>query len=110
MAAVYAAAMDAWRADPCGFWLNAARAIDFFDPPTVAFDPSLGVYGRWFPDAVCNTCWNAVDRHVPVRGDQPSTARRTSSWWTKYSTRFIDPSSGLVTAGGPVRTRSTRSG
>jgi propionyl-CoA synthetase len=24
----------------------------------------LGVYGRWFVDGVCNTCFNAVDRHV----------------------------------------------
>ena len=23
-----------------------------------------GVYGRWFVGGVCNTCWNAVDRHV----------------------------------------------
>jgi propionyl-CoA synthetase len=23
-----------------------------------------GVYGRWFVGAECNTCWNAVDRHV----------------------------------------------
>ena len=30
-----------------------------------------GVYGRWFPDGVCNTCWNAVDRHVEAgRGEQ----------------------------------------
>ena len=34
---------------------------------------AAGVYGRWFPDAVCNTCWNAVDRHVMRgRGAQPA--------------------------------------
>ena len=37
------------------------------------FDPNAGVYGRWFPDGVCNTCWNAVDRHVMRgRGEQPA--------------------------------------
>ena len=37
------------------------------------FDPKAGVYGRWFVDGVCNTCWNAVDRHVMSgRGAQPA--------------------------------------
>ena len=35
------------------------------------FDPEAGVYGRWFPGGVCNTCFNAVDRHVDAgRGEQ----------------------------------------
>ena len=35
--------------------------------------PSVGVYGRWFVGGVCNTCWNAVDRHVMAgRGQQPA--------------------------------------
>ena len=25
---------------------------------------TTGVYGRWFPDARCNACFNALDRHV----------------------------------------------
>ena len=58
-------------ADPYGFWLEAARAIDWFEPPSRAFDPEGGVYGRWFPDGVTNTCHNALDRHVLAgRGDQ----------------------------------------
>ena len=37
------------------------------------FDPDAGVYGRWFVGGVCNTCWNAVDRHVMQgRGEQPA--------------------------------------
>ncbi|MCF3935819.1 AMP-binding protein [Acuticoccus sp. M5D2P5] len=72
MAGEYAATMQAWRDDPSAFWLRAADAIDWVEPPKAAFDPSAGVYGRWFPDAVCNTCWNAVDRHVETRGDQPA--------------------------------------
>ena len=58
-------------ADPEGFWLQAAGAVDWFEPPTRAFDPDAGVYGRWFPGGVTNTCWNALDRHVRAgRGDQ----------------------------------------
>jgi propionyl-CoA synthetase len=54
----------AWKADPQAFWAEAAKAIDWFEPPKTIFDAAAGPYGRWFPDAVCNTCHNAVDRHV----------------------------------------------
>ncbi|WP_424974188.1 propionyl-CoA synthetase [Dinoroseobacter sp. S124A] len=60
----YAEAYASWRADPEGFWAEAAGEIDWITPPSRAFDPDQGVYGRWFPDGICNTCWNAVDRHV----------------------------------------------
>src|SRR5215468_119708 len=57
--------------DPQGFWGEAAKAIDWFEPAKKVFDPSAGVYGRWFVGGVCNTCYNAVDRHVARgRGQQ----------------------------------------
>ena len=53
-----------WQRNPESFWAQAAREIDWITPPTRIFDEKAGVYGHWFPDAECNTCWNAVDRHV----------------------------------------------
>src|SRR5215468_11112594 len=53
-----------WQRNPEGFWGDAARAIDWYEQPRKVFDPAAGVYGRWFVGGVCNTCWNAVDRHV----------------------------------------------
>jgi len=50
--------------DPAGFWAEAAREIDWLEPARKVFDPAAGVYGRWFVGGVCNTCFNAVDRHV----------------------------------------------
>ena len=62
-----------WQRDPTGFWGEAAEAIDWIEKPKTVFDPNAGVYGRWFPDGVCNTCYNAVDRHVEAgRGTQPA--------------------------------------
>ncbi|MFC5505840.1 MULTISPECIES: propionyl-CoA synthetase [Hyphomicrobiales] len=62
-----------WQADPEGFWAEAALAIDWISPPQRIFDASQGAYGRWFPDATCNTCFNALDRHVrDGRGEQPA--------------------------------------
>src|SRR4249920_3219726 len=60
-----------WQRDPQGFWGEAAQAIDWIEPPKQVFDPDAGVYGRLFAGGVCNTCWNAVDRHVMQgRGEQ----------------------------------------
>src|SRR5213080_1424272 len=60
-----------WQRDPQGFWREAAQDIDWIEPPKQVFDPHAGVYGRWFTGGVCNTCWNAVDRHVlKGRGEQ----------------------------------------
>ncbi|MEA2985875.1 MAG: propionyl-CoA synthetase [Alphaproteobacteria bacterium] len=53
--------------DPEGFWGEAAADIDWYEPAKKIFDPSAGVYGRWFVGASCNTCFNALDRHV-LRG------------------------------------------
>jgi propionyl-CoA synthetase len=62
-----------WQRDPEGFWAEAAQDIDWVEPARQVFDPKAGVYGRWFTGAVCNTCWNAVDRHVQNgRGSQPA--------------------------------------
>ncbi len=59
-----------WKRDPEGFWAEAAREIDWITPADKIFDASQGQYGRWFAGALCNTCWNAVDRHAAQRGDQ----------------------------------------
>jgi len=60
-----------WQRDPEGFWAQAAEAISWFEKPKTVFDAKAGVYGRWFPDGVMNTCYNAVDRHAEGgRGEQ----------------------------------------
>jgi propionyl-CoA synthetase len=73
MASRYPAVYAAWERDPQAFWAEAATEIDWIEKPKTIFDPNAGVYGRWFPDAVCNTCWNAIDRHVQDgRAAQPA--------------------------------------
>jgi len=67
----YHEAYARWQRDPEGFWAEASREIDWIEPAKRVFDPDAGVYGRWFTGAVCNTCWNALDRHVQAgRGSQ----------------------------------------
>ncbi|MEJ7651099.1 MAG: acetate--CoA ligase [Nakamurella sp.] len=67
----YRESYDRSMADPEGFWLDAAKAIDWITPPTKALDDARPPFYRWFPDGTLNTCFNAVDRHVASgRGDQ----------------------------------------
>ncbi|WP_075997267.1 propionyl-CoA synthetase [Salaquimonas pukyongi] len=64
MASTYHDVYEGWKADPEGFWKEQAGEIDWFTPFDKVFEPDEGVYGRWFTGATCNTCYNAVDRHV----------------------------------------------
>ncbi len=62
-----------WQRSPEEFWAGAAADIDWYEKPKKIFDPSGGIYGRWFVGGVCNTCYNALDRHVAAgRNDQPA--------------------------------------
>ncbi|MEO1330764.1 MAG: propionyl-CoA synthetase [Pseudomonadota bacterium] len=69
--ASYAEVYGAWKADPEAFWMKAAEAVDWVVPPSRALDDGAPPLYRWFADATCNTCWNAVDRHVAAgHGDR----------------------------------------
>jgi propionyl-CoA synthetase len=71
MQGAYREIYQSWKSDPEGFWREQAKAIDWFTEPGAIFDAEMGMYGRWFPDAVTNTCHNCLDRHVTNgRGDQ----------------------------------------
>ena len=73
MASTYHEVYARWEQDPEAFWGDAARAIDWIEPPRKIFDADAGIYGRWFPDASLNACYNCVDRHVEAgRGAQPA--------------------------------------
>ena len=57
--------------DPQGFWAETAAGVDWSKPWDTVLDDSDPPFNRWFFGAECNTCYNAVDRHVEAgRGDQ----------------------------------------
>ena len=82
----YRAVYEGWKADPEGFWMQAAAAIDWDRPPSRALDASRAPLYGWFADALGNTCWNAVDRHVEaghgartaIIHDSPVTGRKAA--------------------------------
>jgi propionyl-CoA synthetase len=57
--------------DPEGFWTEAAEAIHWEKKWNQLLDASNPPFYRWFVGAECNTCYNAIDRHVEEgRADQ----------------------------------------
>ncbi len=67
----YTKVYEGWKNDPEAFWKKAAEAIDWVRPPSVILDRDAGVYGRWFADAIGNTAYNCLDRHIAAgRGAQ----------------------------------------
>ncbi|MGC1453732.1 MAG: propionyl-CoA synthetase [Nitrospirota bacterium] len=57
--------------DPEGFWGDAAQAITWEKKWDKVLDDSNKPFYRWFPGALMNTCFNALDRHVLYgRADQ----------------------------------------
>ncbi len=67
----YREVYDAWKADPEGFWMDAARHIDWKRAPQQALSTNSDGVQEWFADSMVNSCWNAVDRHVAAgHGDR----------------------------------------
>lgn len=87
----YQAAYSEWLANPETFWHNAAKEIDWFEPPKKIFNPDYGVYGRWFEGATCNSCYNAIDRHIlSGKGDQTALIYDSPVTGTKNDFSFAD--------------------
>ncbi|MEL6219429.1 MAG: propionyl-CoA synthetase [Pseudomonadota bacterium] len=89
--ASYAEVYEAWKADPEAFWMEAAKAVHWTVPPTRALDDSEAPLYRWFSDGVCNTCYNAVDRHVAAgRGDQAAIIHDSPITGTKQVITYAE--------------------
>ncbi len=56
--------------DPEGFWAEQANAIHWHVPPAKILDYDNPPFRSWFVGGQTNLCYNAVDRHLDVRGDQ----------------------------------------
>ena len=83
--------------------------ISWTRPPETIFDPDAGVYGRWFPDARCNACYNALDRHVEAgRGDQPALFYDSPVTGTKRTITYGELTDETATLAAVLRIRRRR--
>jgi propionyl-CoA synthetase len=55
-----------------GFWAAQAALIDWTKPFDQVLDYSNPPFARWFVGGETNLCYNAVDRHLAERAEQPA--------------------------------------
>jgi propionyl-CoA synthetase len=68
----YAQAYARAMTDPEAFWGEAAEALHWERRWDRVLDDSRPPFYRWFTGGRLNTCYNAVDRHLALRADQPA--------------------------------------
>ena len=107
----YREVYEGWKADPEGFWLKAAEAIDWVKAPGHALDAANAPLYGWFDDAVCNVCWNAVDRHVAAgRGEQTAIIYDSPITGVQGRTSYAELQAQVAALGGALAARGVGKG
>lgn len=107
----YAETYARWKADPEGFWMEAAKAIDWVRPPTRALFAENAPLYEWFSDGVVNTCWNAVDRHVEAgRGHQTAIIHHSPVTHTRREISFFELRNRVALLAGALRAKGVEKG
>jgi len=106
----YKEVYSAWQADPEGFWMDAAKGIDWVQSPSKAhFDQ--GPAGEWFADGMVNTCFNAVDRHVLAgRGDQIAIMHESPITHSTKGITYKELQARVASLAGALRMRGVEKG
>ena len=55
---------------PEAFWSEEAKLVHWHKPFSKVLDYSRPPFAKWFVGGETNLCYNAIDRHLGVRGDQ----------------------------------------
>ena len=100
-----------WKSDPEGFWMEAAKAIDWDKAPTRALSDLGGGLYEWFSDGMVNTCYNAVDRHVENgRGEQTAIIYDSPITHTKREISYVELRNRVATLAGALRAKGIEKG
>jgi len=107
----YKAVYENWQADPEGFWMEQAKAIDWDRMPSKAlFDDNAPLY-EWYADGLVNTCYNAVDRHVDRgRGDQVAIIHDSPITHTKHEITYTELRDRVASLAGALRAKGIEKG
>ena len=107
----YRAIYDGWKADPEGFWMQAAQGISWDKPPTRALNDSRAPLYEWFTDAQVNTCYNAVDRHVEAgHGGRVAIIHDSPVTQSIHKITYGELQTRVATLAGALRARGVQQG
>ncbi|MDP5336336.1 MAG: propionate-CoA ligase PrpE [Paracoccaceae bacterium] len=100
-----------WKADPEGFWMEQARAIDWVKPPSKALFADNAPLYEWYKDAQVNTCWNAVDRHVEAgNGDRVAIIHDSPVTNTVHKITYAELQTRVASLAGALRAKGVTKG
>ena len=102
---------QSWETDPEAFWMKAADHIDWDRAPSFALDARKAPLYEWYPDAMVNTCYNAVDRHVIAgKGAQAAIIYDSPITGQKDTISYADLRDKTARLAGALRTRGITKG
>ncbi len=107
----YAEVYERSIADPDGFWMQAAEAIDWDRRPSKAlFDEHAPLY-EWYADGLVNGCWNAVDRHVQAgHGDRVAIIHDSPVTHTKHEITYAELQVRVASLAGALQAKGVTKG
>ncbi len=107
----YADVYGSWKSDPEGFWMEAAKSIDWVRPPSRALNADNAPLYTWFDDGLVNTCWNAVDRHVEAgRGEQTAIIHDSPITHSKREISYVELRNRVASLAGALRAKGVEKG
>ena len=102
---------QSWETDPEAFWMKAADHIDWERAPSYALDARKAPFYEWYPDAMVNTCYNAVDRHVIAgKGAQAAIIYDSPITGQKDTISYADLRDKTACLAGALRTKGITKG
>jgi propionyl-CoA synthetase len=102
---------DRWAADSEAFWMEKAEAIDWDRKPTRALFAERDPFNEWFADALVNTCWNAVDRHVAAgHGDRLAIIHDSPLTHSKRTLTYAELQTRVATLAGALKAQGIGKG
>lgn len=102
---------DRWKADPEGFWMDAAKSIDWVTPPSKALNDTKAPLYSWFDDGMVNTCYNAIDRHVEAgNGARTAIIYDSPITQTKHKISYAELQKRVASLAGALRAKGIEKG
>ena len=107
----YKEVYDRSLADPEGFWMEAAAAIDWVQKPSRALFADNAPLYEWFKDGQVNTCWNAVDRHVAAgHGDRIAIIHDSPVTRSTHEITYAELQTRVANLAGALRAKGVEKG
>ena len=97
---------------PQNFWAEQAKAIDWIKPWNQVLDTQGAPhFYRWFEGAECNSCYNAVDRHVAAgRGDQDAIIYDSPLAGKKQRLTYLELQQRVAQVAGMLQSKGAKKG